>query len=396
MKIILSGGWGYGNLGDEAILISSLKILNTIYSNAQITVLSFNPELSYLNIKNEFPDIKIIESFHSYLFGYERKYYKLNVGLFDKIVHRILRSRYMIFFWNSKIDLMIKLQRYYFKKISVIYESLFTSADIFILSGGGYINDWSTSLISKYLEVLYADRYSLPIFSIGQTIGPFNKESHFNLARKMFLKVKYSVFRDNLSIIDAKKMRIKFSADSIPDVALFDVKSSVKMKQIVIIPFNNEISENMDAICVSLLKLSQSTNCKIIISISQLWDGTLMIAEELYRFLKKRLSNVELVIPFNLSDLEILLNQSELVISQNLHGLILAYRSNTNIVSLNNRRKFQTFMQMVDLESFVISPDQIEEETFIRMYEEYKQIPLSHKNFGTEILSKLIFLKEND
>ena len=42
MKIILSGGWGYGNLGDDAILYSSIKLLRDKFPDSTIVVLSYN------------------------------------------------------------------------------------------------------------------------------------------------------------------------------------------------------------------------------------------------------------------------------------------------------------------------------------------------------------------
>ena len=44
MKIFLIGWFGAGNIGDEAILISELLLLRDHLSNAEIYILSFNPE----------------------------------------------------------------------------------------------------------------------------------------------------------------------------------------------------------------------------------------------------------------------------------------------------------------------------------------------------------------
>ncbi|UVO98885.1 hypothetical protein NXV86_02235 [Bacteroides sp. BFG-257] len=42
MRIILSGGWGFGNLGDDAILLASIKILKWKYPLSNIVVLTNN------------------------------------------------------------------------------------------------------------------------------------------------------------------------------------------------------------------------------------------------------------------------------------------------------------------------------------------------------------------
>lgn len=43
MKIVISGFYGAGNLGDESILSSILSSIKNQYPNAEFTILSFNP-----------------------------------------------------------------------------------------------------------------------------------------------------------------------------------------------------------------------------------------------------------------------------------------------------------------------------------------------------------------
>lgn len=87
MKIVLSGGWGYGNLGDEAILRATVRILNKIYVNPQITVLSFNPNLSYETLKNDSHNVTVVRNLDSYICDLEKfRFSASGISLLKKYV----------------------------------------------------------------------------------------------------------------------------------------------------------------------------------------------------------------------------------------------------------------------------------------------------------------------
>ena len=64
MKIVLTGGWGYGNLGDDAILSSTFSLLKEVYPDAEFYVLTYDIEDS-LEHNNE--GVKLLRSTHSYI-----------------------------------------------------------------------------------------------------------------------------------------------------------------------------------------------------------------------------------------------------------------------------------------------------------------------------------------
>ena len=63
MNILLSGGWGYGNLGDDAILEASVRILCNLYPQSKITIMSYEP--CDINIHG----YEVIPSLHRAIFG---------------------------------------------------------------------------------------------------------------------------------------------------------------------------------------------------------------------------------------------------------------------------------------------------------------------------------------
>ena len=66
-NILISGGWGYGNLGDDAILLSTIKLTRSKFPNAKLHIFSYSP--------NETKDIildsncELHSSVHRLLFG---------------------------------------------------------------------------------------------------------------------------------------------------------------------------------------------------------------------------------------------------------------------------------------------------------------------------------------
>ena len=62
MKILVSGGWGYGNLGDDALLVATIDLLKEKYPNSEIVIMSYDDiETQKLY---ELSDIKVIPSVH--------------------------------------------------------------------------------------------------------------------------------------------------------------------------------------------------------------------------------------------------------------------------------------------------------------------------------------------
>ena len=67
-KMILSGGWSYGNLGDEAILMASVKLLHQLFPDYIIVTLLYkkNETVKYLK---EFNYVQTEKSLHSLMYG---------------------------------------------------------------------------------------------------------------------------------------------------------------------------------------------------------------------------------------------------------------------------------------------------------------------------------------
>lgn len=398
-KILISGGWGYGNLGDEAILVATLKMIYNIIPDAEITILSPNPIDTYYNLNPYFDKINVIPSFHSLLFRLEG-FRLLTPWTENKIVNIIYKINRRLGILKKKIISQIyyknhiRILDYISTKYNHIYDPLFSESDLLILSGGGYLNNWYDKLISHYIEVKYADKNNLNYCLIGQTLGPFSEISTKKWVEEILQNSKYTIFRDKDSFKDFPKI-FDYSSNynNIPDIALSDYEISSNQSTICFIPFSNKIAQNANKIANNLIYLQKKTGLKIVLTISQTWSTGHDINTQLYKLLKTKSANVIHIIPNNVKELQTILSSSVLTISENLHGLILAYRSGAKVISLNKGRKFVSFMKMIDNYECICDPYMMDkEDTLYNKYIGFNKDNKKLENFKEQIKNEFQYI----
>lgn len=227
-NILISGGWGYGNLGDDAILLSTIKLTRSKFPNAKLHIFSYSP--------NETKDIildsncELHSSVHRLLFGKSAfrflHTYKKSVNMPYTIKRISNRIKHYLPHHVIKPD---------FKALKEL-EYLFAEADMFIMSGGGYFNNWRESLISRCTELQLAQRFNVTSFIIGQTLDDF-QPIYRDQVKSLLSKCNGVSVRDTDSFNMLKKMGIVSTIA--PDLVLagIDVKPSPHPKnEIVFIP----------------------------------------------------------------------------------------------------------------------------------------------------------------
>lgn len=107
-NILLSGGWGYGNIGDDAILMASLQLLQKRYHEATITITSYNPEYTRKVVSDGY---EVIPSVHRTIFQ-ERAFCFLKVKGYVPNIARLpyfLQRVYARLTCNQKVEETIRL-----------------------------------------------------------------------------------------------------------------------------------------------------------------------------------------------------------------------------------------------------------------------------------------------
>ncbi len=357
-KIFISGGWGYRNLGDDSLLKVTIEIVNRYFFESTKTIATYD-----INTTKEVIDdtnILLTKSVDRLLFGryFTYKWFAHGqsylINYLNKIKNKV--SEYFVkIVSKTHLLLIIFAEPFYLFLLKKTYiNKRMKGTDLFLMSGGGYFNSWETSLIARYVEIKAAKLVGAKIILLAQTIGPFLTRSHKKIAIKCLKDCDNITVRDYKSYIELKEMGIKVEDKIIPDLALYKTYQIKKKKIITIVPFYKRIKDYGHQIVEVLKEVQEATGYSLRITVSQHWKGIVENALLLQHFFKTAQCHVEFVYPLNVNELQTLLGESEIVISQNLHGLILAYRANSKIISLNNQRKFQTFMEIINRCPFVV------------------------------------------
>lgn len=347
-RILLSGGWGYGNIGDDAILMASIALFQDKYPEAEIVITSHDPEYTQRIVGSNY---KVLPSVHRTIFGDRAFKYLRTYGqvwnaealpcLLFRVYGRYLRALKSV----STFDV---IQEYINKNGLDEIQKPFKDADMFIMSGGGYFNSWRDSLMSRIMELEFAQKNGVKTFVCGQTLGPFDisepEESRLTNALK---HVSAFYVRDTASLEDLKK----WGFDSIlaPDMALSQTLclGEPKKNRIAIVPAELP-RQSRRSFVEGMSRIIKSTGMKATVVVTRMYNADIVCAREIYNALSKACGkdNISLIIPKVYSEIESELKNVKYVVSRNLHGIILAWRSGAKCLCMNDERKFATFMQM--------------------------------------------------
>ena len=149
-RIVVSGGWSYGNMGDEVIARCTVELLNRTFPDVEKIYTSFDVQ-DYQNVHN----IPAVESVHA-IFD------RMNYGLSD-------------------IALCVSNpEEYHIKE----FAELFQENTLFIMSGGGYFDGrWLSQFAARIVEIEVAKKYGARVAILGQSIGPLVSSQECELLR---------------------------------------------------------------------------------------------------------------------------------------------------------------------------------------------------------------------
>nr|WP_024965028.1 colanic acid biosynthesis pyruvyl transferase WcaK [Pantoea sp. IMH] len=189
MKILLVGNHTCGNRGDGAILRGIIDSLNLARNDLEIDVISRYPTSSgYLLQREIMPDELYLET-------------KKKSRLIDKVKRRLM----------PKIMMAHISGRGIFKSFAVPkYLQDFTNKlqqyDAVIQVGGSFFVDLYGPL--QFEHSLCALLAKKPVYMIGHSVGPFQKERFNEIANFVFARVNSLVLRESVSLEMMKKSNI--------------------------------------------------------------------------------------------------------------------------------------------------------------------------------------------
>lgn len=210
-KILVVGGYGYKNVGDEAQLNVVINRLERCFPNFIIRVLT--PNLSYTkqthnhNNVGEAPRIAFFKQGESLLYNISN--YDKNRGGIKNIINYILKILFLIkSYWIQFNAYLVKIGWPTFllsPSASALLYDIRTSKMIYF-EGGGYLTGKTLSrLWDGILLCRIAHIYNIPVVMSGQTIGVWNTRFNKRYAKTAFKKVKLITVRDPKASLEALK-----------------------------------------------------------------------------------------------------------------------------------------------------------------------------------------------
>ena len=192
-KIIIIGGYGFGNVGDESQLAANLLNLKRYLKNAQFLVLSANPEHT-----SKYHQVPTDYSMDSYLLAKpENRFLNAVYKFFPKFV---ILLRGVILLANSCFLKRMNVNIFLNEKGKRLLNNLKSGSILFNSGGGNLTSTWRIEgLYSKCLTYLVCAVLKKPIVLSGQTIGPFNNWLDRKFAKFALNRVDVITLRENTS-----------------------------------------------------------------------------------------------------------------------------------------------------------------------------------------------------
>lgn len=385
MRIVLTGGWGYGNLGDDAILDSTIENIKIAYPDCTIDVLTYDLDDSMICTGRS--SVRMHKSVHAYI--------DLNSS---ELSFKKLEKDYSFFhkaFLMSKrkiVDSPLWCNASNFGRQGKLAIEIIRNADLLVVAGGGYFNErWMSSVMAHLVQMKAAIEFRVPFCVAGPTIGTFSSPTVRKFVMDIFRGAASIYVRDTFSLKQFEKENI--TAKIIPDIVLSKWKDGLPnlslgeevVVGLVITSRNKELQKKVTSSVAKFL--SNYSNGSIKILMSRRWKQDLAASLAAQKDLENYGLDAEIIIPGSFHSLENSLSRCDIIISENLHGLILATRNGVPIVAINdyskgspNYKKFTSFTEQANSQNFVISGSISDKDVVDMIFKSYLSKDLFSEN----------------
>lgn len=366
-SIYVSGGWGYGNKGDNAIFEGMLQTFRSRFAQYRLCVTSFSPKET-----REQHGLTAHKSIHN-LLAIRRP-----LSIFRWIAVAIWRAT------NHKVMLSPAL---------AFHIQLIGSSEAIVMGGGGYFNDeWPDMLRALYVTVDMAKVTNTPVVIYGQTIGPFSEETINNSLKHYIKHISRIAYRDIqshkiLTRAGVPESKMTLSADeanllstssenspSVTESANGNLLIGVMAQRfrphlgvhgptpLGRITSKVQYMSELAKALISLAKVIPNANFLFIPSTT--WDEA--TCREVYGELVKAGINTARFLSDPTADQFIRACQSvDLMISTNMHPVILATTAEKPSVAISYHYKLDDFMASIGLEQFTVRIDDFDIKTVV-------------------------------
>lgn len=351
----ITGGWGYGNKGDNAIFEGMRQSFKEHFPSAGLVVTSYSTDEM-----QEQHSISAIKS-----------------------VHRLLgkRSPLGLFRWLGVILWRISGLRLLLVPSLRRHRTLMKDASAVVMGGGGYFNDaWPDMLRSRYVEIDLARSVGTPIVIYGQTVGPFSQQTVEKSLKRYLGYVSRIAYRDaqSLKVLEAAgvpETRRVLSAD---EANLLAVRPAVMARRpgrllvgVMTQKFRPHLGPSgpsapgsipdeqtyVQRIAEALLSLADAhPDIDYVFIPSTRWDEP-VVAEVARRVSDVLAERVTMVNDPDAHHFISLCQNVDLMISTNMHPVILAATASVPSVAISYHYKLDDYMASIGLSDSVVRID---------------------------------------
>ena len=299
MKVLISGHYGFYNIGDEAILKSIIEALRNENPKIDIVVLSNDVE-------------------------YTKSTYKVNA------INR----------W----------------KLNDIYKELL-KCDGFISGGGSLFQDVTSSRsILYYTSIIWLAKFAKkPIFIYAQGIGPIDKKNNRKIVGRLFNKVDYITLRDKESKLLLNDIGVRKDIDIVPDPVMgFNIENyEFKLPEyytnddyitVSIRDWKKNNSEFQKNIALTCDKIIESGINVVFIPMHGEHDEKISIeVANMMKYNAKVLSK-----NLTMEEKMMYIKESKLMIGMRLHALIFAATVGTPMIGISYDPKIDSYLKLIE------------------------------------------------
>jgi len=361
MNIVVSGGWGYGNIGDDAILEATLRLLEKRFSDADIILTSYDPLLTE---KAGFANGSL-PSVHRLLDGTRAFGFMQTQGHCMPSAYwpRIPRRFYERFVKSCVEWCMAAIDIRRHRQIAGELMDAFASADVFIMSGGGYFNQWPSMFKARIRELELAHKSGCRVLMIGQSMGPYTAEQA-EILKTTILPTDRIVVRDQDSMDEMMRLGIK--AELAPDLAMgFGRDVLIRRGRLLVVPAELQPSQE-ETLAIQIAEIAKKYQFAVCLTLTRLICPDIATLRRMKKRLHAHGVEVEVVVPKTYQQMLSVIEGSEWVLSRGLHAMILGWRAGSRVFALTKSRKVDGFLAAVGC-----SGNQCDERSWSRLEEKF-------------------------
>ena len=339
-KLVVSGGWSYGNLGDDAIFEATATLLRRRLPEAQVIWPVY--DVPFAQEAGLVSETDLCPSLHRHMDRSGAFWMLQTVGrsvgyitwspIVRRLYERFLRKR--------------QIRRAARRDARLPDTSdVFRGADAYIMSGGGYFNLWPTMFDAKIRELELAHENGCRVILVGQSVGPFT-EAQKEVLKRTLRPMDVICVRDEESVAELKALGV--AAELAPDLALGLPKEVARQTGLVtVVPggFGCDAEVLADQLATFVGRMGDRFRLRIVQTCA-LWPDD-EAARRLKECLAKRGVSCELALPRTYAALLRAIEGSEWVVSRRMHGMVIGWRSGSKVFALTKSRKIVGFLRAV-------------------------------------------------